>query len=706
MTSLSGNIGVNRGYLFGIGHAPHKDYVYVTDPDYPLDPFTNPRLCEVFDNSQVIVSDFENAPKEQEISEFLETLPNRLEESLSAADLQKLKESLAPILEQIPGLKQCQAYKKLKAYLETGINDAAVVTALALFGIQQSITYKRRQMEDLSSQRPLPSNTVKERLQERSALQSKCIIPLSNQADRPKVTEVFSLLMQEPKLFRAILFGLTQPEVITLISNTNAFERGSYDEDQYGIPDMTKQKILRAILSKRDIDPVKLMTSPVLARLGSLLSIPRVSEKIEHFVLCNKRHLFFVSHHTFEEWPRYLFPLTQIITPLKPVGFVWTISDDSGHEGILMGSMHITGQKLINFPNRILRLFDKSDAVAVEIDVKREDIVKRRGEVSWERTQAKELELLSKAEKETLLRHLKELHPDLVVKPTGDLDQQTIFLIKALKQIVLQDYKTNISNKKDKYTNQSLTSTGIEKALIKRAKEKQIPIKDLETFEDHFINFSSGSSSYLPCIPYSHLKKMIERSKMTIEEALDICSSTSAMPKTRDELFEWLQKDKLQKMTDTMDSGDLDALEVSYLADHDVVSKANLIQRNRNMAMKIDEFMRSGKKHFCIAGAMHMAGPSSIVAILKQAGYTVERLIVEEPLFPALDDDEKAPPKNESSRSMIAMEAEQSIDSVDPTNPPVVSLGSQAPQTPSFWQTLHDQALSILSWPWRRFQNI
>ncbi len=132
---------------------------------------------------------------------------------------------------------------------------------------------------------------------------------------------------------------------------------------------------------------------------------------------------------------------------------------------------------------------------------------------------------------------------------------------------------------------------------------------------------------------------MIEMSKWSSEKVMGAYSDHSGFPEinSQDDLWKWLQKNSLQEMTDIMESGDLDALEVQYLT-RDSLSHANLTQRNRNMALQIGEFMKSGKRHFCIAGTMHMTGPSSIVSLLRQSGYKVERLIVEEPLATALDD--------------------------------------------------------------------
>jgi uncharacterized protein YbaP (TraB family) len=704
MTSVGFPIGINRGYLFGIGKAPHKDYAYVVaHPEYPFDPFVNPKLRKAFDESQVIVSEFQNISNDQELADFFQTLPERLQKTLNPQDLQAIKTLLLPLLDQIPGLKTCQAYDKLKAALSEDQNDAAAVTTLVLFGIVNVLKSQRNRVAELAPQQSLPKINTIQTMDSRAKLLSKQIMPLSSQGDSPTITEVFSLLMQEPELLKAILFALTQKEVAAVLSEANAFERGSYDDD--AIPDMTKVKLMRSVFSSVNIDLEKLEKSPTAQQLSALLDLPNISEKIEQFVSDNKRHLFLISRNTLIEWPRGDFPLTQIKIPLKPVGFFWTIQDDIGHESLLMGSMHITAEKLVDFPRKITDLFDSSDAMAVEIDITREDVVKRTDEVSWEKEQAKELQLLSPTEKEQLYTFLKAQYSDLETIVTDDFDEQTQFLVQALRKVACRGFQTAFAGQKDKTTNQSFFSTGIEETLMRRAKERQIPIKDLETFDDHFIKFTSGPASYIPIMNYDNLKKMIETSKMSFEEVLEAHFGHSDLPKTRDELWEWLQKPYLQKMTDTMESGDLDALEVEYLADRDPLQRDNLIQRNRNMALKIDEFIKSGKRHFCIAGAMHMAGPSSILSFLKQSGYKVERLIVEEPLEPELVDDEKelfvqareVPPN---------FALEESTELEEPTNPPVISLDTLPNRDHLSWRTLPAFAISqianIVSWPWRK----
>ncbi len=520
------SVGINRGYLFGIGQEPYKDYVYVTPPRYPHDPFTNPKLCQAFDASEVIVSEFEDA-----------------------------------------------------------------------------------------------------RIEERATLQAKQIVSLSIHEDTSKVEEVFSLLNQEPELLRAIEFAFTNSQIVPFLYDAHAFEQGWYDDDQRELPDMAKENFIKTQLSSAHFDLAKLQ--PLMGQLNAHMCIPGISEKIARFAQTPGRHLFFVSPHTLDEWPRLDFPITQVKIPMKPIGFFWTIRDNDGNEGCLVGSMHLTAEKLVNFPHKIIQLFESSEAMAVEIDITREDVMKRKGEVSWEKMQAKQLELLSPTEKEALVQFLKGQHPDIEAVPAAEFDEATQFLLQALRKEALKGFKEAVGGQKDKATNQNFFTTGIEETFIRMAKEKDIPIKDLETFEEHF---SGGASCLIPAVSCEQMKKMIELSKLSIEEAIDEYATDSSLPKTQDELFEMLQKHPLQKMTDIMEVGDATALEALYLADDNPQSLANLIQRNRNMAAKIDAFMKSGKKLFCIAGALHMAGPSSIISCLKQAGYTVERLIVEEPL--------------------------------------------------------------------------
>ena len=51
-----------------------------------------------------------------------------------------------------------------------------------------------------------------------------------------------------------------------------------------------------------------------------------------------------------------------------------------------------------------------------------------------------------------------------------------------------------------------------------------------------------------------------------------------------------------------------------------------ILERNRNMASKIDDFLRTKETYFVIVGAGHLVGDQGIIEILKRKGYLVEQL--------------------------------------------------------------------------------
>ena len=51
-----------------------------------------------------------------------------------------------------------------------------------------------------------------------------------------------------------------------------------------------------------------------------------------------------------------------------------------------------------------------------------------------------------------------------------------------------------------------------------------------------------------------------------------------------------------------------------------------IYERNRNMAMRIEEFLRTKEIHFVVVGAGHLTGNKGIIEILRGKGYHVEQL--------------------------------------------------------------------------------
>lgn len=639
--------GINRGFLFGVGSSePFKDYVYVASPTNLNDPFTNPKLTEVFDQSEVIVSEFKEPSEKQEATSeaFLKAIPDLLNKAIAPQELQTITKTLLPMLNQITDAGEKPIFKDLKPFIQHNQDPAKTVAALFLGCLINVGLYQHKQANSQSPQKSPSMTSMVQELRNRAVTKQKTIVPLGkmDELDTQTLIDQFStLFLQTPQLLHAILSVSSQKQLLPFFLDGSTLERGDYDE----CPDTeAKQKIIESFLEQKGFDLEKLNNScrelyPVI-QLGK----PKQSDtaqKVAQFIKNDQRHLFLISRDTLDNWPRQVLPLTQIKIPLKPIGFMWIIKDSSGKEGYLLGSMHLTAQKLVNFPSKILQYFYSSDALAVEIDITREDVIKKVAKFcSWEVIQAKELSLLSSEDKAQLYQFMKNVFPlsseeSLQNASLDSYDKETLFLVHALRTMRSMQWKkqaANMNHFKDEETNQSLVATGIEVEFFKRAKEKQMPIKDLESFEDHFIKLAPdhSSASLIPIMTIQELQELVKFSKKTEEELYNslISSHLELNSPTIAHLF---SKNPLQQMTETMEKGDLEMLEVDYMQT-DKKDLPKLIQRNLNIALKIHEFIQTGKKHFCMAGAMHMAGPSSILSFLKQFGYTLERVIAEEPL--------------------------------------------------------------------------
>jgi hypothetical protein len=49
-------------------------------------------------------------------------------------------------------------------------------------------------------------------------------------------------------------------------------------------------------------------------------------------------------------------------------------------------------------------------------------------------------------------------------------------------------------------------------------------------------------------------------------------------------------------------------------------------ERNRNMASKVEDYLRTKETYFVVVGAAHLVGKQGIIEILKGKGFVVEQL--------------------------------------------------------------------------------
>jgi uncharacterized protein YbaP (TraB family) len=93
-----------------------------------------------------------------------------------------------------------------------------------------------------------------------------------------------------------------------------------------------------------------------------------------------------------------------------------------------------------------------------------------------------------------------------------------------------------------------------------------------------------------------------------------------------------MMEQELGRLTQAWTSGDTKAMEsiltrsVSEDRRLSFILEKLVYERNRKMASKIEDFLRTRETYFVIVGAGHLVGDRGIIEILKAKGYLVEQL--------------------------------------------------------------------------------
>jgi uncharacterized protein YbaP (TraB family) len=122
----------------------------------------------------------------------------------------------------------------------------------------------------------------------------------------------------------------------------------------------------------------------------------------------------------------------------------------------------------------------------------------------------------------------------------------------------------------------------------------------------------------------------------SLEEQLQFLSQLSDREQESLLLYELKSKNVLEKETNQLVqawlAGDVRGMEsilnrgIRQDPQLSSVYEKMVDERNRKMALKIEEFLGAGKDYFVIVGAGHLVGDQGIPEILRRKGYSVEQL--------------------------------------------------------------------------------
>jgi uncharacterized protein YbaP (TraB family) len=265
--------------------------------------------------------------------------------------------------------------------------------------------------------------------------------------------------------------------------------------------------------------------------------------------------------------------------------FMWKVRSRATTVYIL-GSIHFMKKELYPLNRRIESAFDKSDVLAVEANV--DDVSKLDIQGLLEKAFYPDDDTLEKHVSSETYGRVKKAFEEFGI-PAWLMDKQKPWLL-ALTLESLGLVKLGFD-----------PSYGIDMHFLSEASGKK-KIKELESM-DYQINLLSGfSDSEQEAFLLSTLKDLKSHEK------------------------------EVDKLLDAWNSGDTvgmeSILQKSVLEDKGMASVYDKLvyERNRNMALKIEGYLKTGETHFVVVGAAHLLGEKGIINLLRQKGYDTEQL--------------------------------------------------------------------------------
>ena len=266
--------------------------------------------------------------------------------------------------------------------------------------------------------------------------------------------------------------------------------------------------------------------------------------------------------------------------------FLWEVETEAG-PAYLLGSIHLGTEDLYPLPAKIEEAYEKSSFLVVEANilaVDDEELFSLASSFAINPGFQSVEQYISPEEYGMLLEVLAELGLEI--------GQVSFFRPWFLADMIAYTRFVKAGLNPD---------LGIDRYFLQRASGKK-DILELESVEFQFMLFSE-----LP----PELERLYLR---------DILASGG-------EEFE----EEIRRLLASWQTGDTGLLEEILLpfgkkdaAFHELYDRL-ILQRNRGMVVKIEEYMQKGTV-FIVAGAAHFVGEAGIVELLRKRGYTVRRL--------------------------------------------------------------------------------
>ena len=261
---------------------------------------------------------------------------------------------------------------------------------------------------------------------------------------------------------------------------------------------------------------------------------------------------------------------------------VWKVTGAAGNVLYLAGSIHALKSTDYPLPSAYNRAFDASDRLVCEVDPK-----------ALEESSKGLLKAGEYPKSDSLKNHvdprtydyLRRLFKLMDVPETKFARYRPWFLSLMLQEPALHGMSETL---------------GVEEFLTRRAQANSKPVLGLESAREHadiFLGLTDRQSEAMLLIMFIPAERGSGSAGNALAEA-------------------WRRGDADADTRVFMDG----------FRDYPSLADRLLTNRNRKWIPKIEEYLRSGKTYFVVAGAAHMGGNNGVLALLRQRGYRIEQL--------------------------------------------------------------------------------
>ena len=271
--------------------------------------------------------------------------------------------------------------------------------------------------------------------------------------------------------------------------------------------------------------------------------------------------------------------------------FMWEVNAKDGTGKVyLLGSIHAGKEGLYPLNDIINNAYNESDVLAVECDIYN---LMQKSNLS---------ELMQKmmyTDSSTIKDHIS---PELYEKTDSALSKYGMSINALLKMKPFTISSIILANQMSEWGYDA--ENGIDMYFLKKANEDNKKIVEIESIEFQY-DLLGGFPDDIQALQLESCIDGKDASKEFLDQTFDLWETGNI--NGMEALF--LQEDE------TMTQEEKDA--------YDIYEKAMFDERNINMALKAEEYLKQGNTTFFVVGSGHMIGKNGIVQLLKDKGFKV-----------------------------------------------------------------------------------